>query len=440
MARPLLIIEFSGSSVRAALFPAAAGKAPSYISLPSGASVREDAGAALDAIKKDGWPDPAACSVFVSVSPSSVSMRAVSVPVDRREKINEILPFELAGTLTAETAEFVMDNIPLGNGKAIAVAMEKKTLAEYLEAFASLGVDPLWAGVTGFSIPRLLYELHPTGGEGTQAFLSADFISVSRGGKPLFFNSYSGAAGLKLNLSYLDAESIRIDEAYRTATDAAIEKLLPGVPVTVITLADGLPPEAAGMAALAQDIRKGLVGKTVNLRKGEFEYTKEKAAVGRKLRLSAVLALVIVALLLGDAYLRYAALGNSLAAYRASLRQEYTKLFPNEKVPVDEIYQLSAKLKEIEGETTLVKGGPGVLELMEGLAKAAGKDPAMSIRLLELTMAEGKIKATGEAASFDAANRFKNLLMADRLFKSVQLSDLKSKGSGAAFSLIISIS
>ena len=437
MARPLLIIEFSGSSVRAALFPSGASKAPSYISLPSGRSVREDAGAALDAVKKQTGADPAACSVFVGLPPSSVSMRAVSVPVDRREKINEILPFELAGSLSAETGEFVMDNIPLGNGKAIAVAVDKKTLAGYLEAFASLGVDPVWAGVTGFSIPRLLYELYPA--KGTQAFVSDDFISVSTGGKPLFFNSYSGLTGLRLNLSYLDAESIKIDEAYHTAEDTAIEKLLPGVPATGITLAGGLPPEAAGMAALALDVRQGVTANTVNLRKGEFEYTREKAAAGRKLRLSAVLALVIAAILLGDAYLRYAALDNTLDAYRASLRQEYTKIFPNEKVPVDELYQLMAKLKEIESETAIVKGGAKVLEVMEGLAKAAGKEGALSIRLNELTIADGKIKATGEAASFDAANRFKTLLSEDGLFKSVQISDLKSKGAGAAFSLIISI-
>jgi len=436
MARPLLIIEFSGSSVRAALFPP--GSPASHVSVPAGASIQEDAGAILDAIRKGPGADPAACSVFVGLPPSSLSMRAVSVPMDRREKINEILPFELAGALPADAGEFIMDNIPLGGGRAIAVAVEKKTLAGYLDAFASLGIDPVWAGVAGLSMPRFLHDRCPA--EGAQAFIGDGFISISREGKPLFFNSYSGHAGLKLNLAYLDAEGIRIDNAYLTATDGAIERLLPGVPITGVTLAGGLPPEAAPMAALALDVSRGLVGNTINMRKGEFEYTKEKAAVRKKLRLTAVLALVIITLLLGSAYLRYAVLDKALNSYKQALRGEYTRLFPNEKVAVDELYQLTAKLKEIESETAIVKGGPGVLELMQGLARAAGREGAMGIRLTELTIADGRIKATGEAASFDAANRFKNLLSEDRLFKSVQISDLKSKGAGAAFSLIISIS
>lgn len=438
MARPLLIIEFSGDAVAAGLFPQEAGKAPSYLSLPSRGSVREDAARALESIREKAGADPAECAVFVGVVASSVSIRSVSVPMESREKINEILPFELAGTLSSDTGELVMDNIPLGGGKAIAVAMEKRLLGEYLEAFAAVGIDPVWVGVTGFSIPGLLQELYPE--EGTKAFIGPGFISVSRQGRPLFFNSFSGAQGLKLNLSYLEAESIKIDSAYCAEGAQEIERLLSGAGVAVIEPGAGLPPEGASMAALALAVKKGLSAKTVNLRKGEFEYTKEKAATKKRLRLTAVLALVIAALLLGDAYLRYASVDRSLASYKTALRAEYTRLFPNEKVQVDEIYQISAKVKEIEREAALIKGGPGVLELMGALAKAAGTDPAMGIRLLELSVAGGKLKATGEAASFDAANRFKNILSEDRLFKGVQISDLKSKGAGAAFSLIISTS
>jgi len=106
---------------------------------------------------------------------------------------------------------------------------------------------------------------------------------------------------------------------------------------------------------------------------------------------------------------------------------------------VDELYQLSAKMKEVERETAIVQSGPGVLELMQDLADAANKEPGLSIRLTELTVADGKIKAAGEAASFDAANRFKNLLTGLGHFKSVQISDLKSQGDVAAFSLLISV-
>jgi len=251
MARPTLIIEFSGSSVRAALFPAGSGEAGSYLSIPSAASIKDGAERACDAIRKETGADPAACAVLVGVGPSSVSMRVVSVPSEKRDKINDMLPFELAGTLPADASEFVMDNVPLGEGKAIAVAMEKTALAEYLDAFASLSLDPVWVGVAGLSMARLLGSLHP--GEGTQAFIGHDFISVSKKDRLLFFNSFSGPAGLKLNIEYLDAEGVKIDEAYCAQDPGAIERLLPGANVTRTEPARGLPPEAASMAALALD-------------------------------------------------------------------------------------------------------------------------------------------------------------------------------------------
>ncbi|MFQ5735872.1 MAG: type II secretion system protein GspL [Thermodesulfobacteriota bacterium] len=440
MARPLLIIEFSSGSVRAGVFPGA-DKPPYYIALPmDGSGIKDAAAAALGALR-EGEPgvDPGACSVLVGVPPSSVSVRVVSVPVDERAKINEVLPFELSGLLSVDVEELVMDNIPMGGGRALGVAIEKKTIAEYIDAFNALGVDPVWIGVTGFSMPRFLHEADRS--PGTKAFISGEFISVSSEARPVFFNAYSATAGLKLSLSYLEAEGIRVDSVCCCAPcDPGMERLLPGVPVTELTLPGSLPPEAAGMAALAFDVGKGYAGETVNLRKGEFEYTKEKVATRKRLRLTFALVLVIAGLLLGDAYLRYMTLSSDLDAYNKALRAAYSGLFPGEKARVDALYHLSAKLKAMEKEAAIVKGRSGVLDLMNSMAAAAGKDPAMRIKVTELSIADGRLKAKGEAASFDAANRFKELLSQDRHFKSVQLSDLKSQaGQAAAFSLLISI-
>ena len=213
---------------------------------------------------------------------------------------------------------------------------------------------------------------------------------------------------------------------------------MPGVPATEVAPPDGLAPEAAAISALASDVKKGSIAQSVNLRKGEFEYTKEKAAGRKKLRLTFVM--VVAVLLLGDAYLRYMTLHSELATYKKSLRAAYTELFPNERIEIGELYQLSAKLKTMEKQTALVNGRPSVLDVINAFVRAAGKDPALGIRVTEMSIAEGHVKATGEAASFDAANRFKELLSRDKTFKSVQISDLKSKaGAGAAFSLSISV-
>ncbi|HXI09889.1 MAG TPA: PilN domain-containing protein, partial [Thermodesulfobacteriota bacterium] len=78
--------------------------------------------------------------------------------------------------------------------------------------------------------------------------------------------------------------------------------------------------------------------------------------------------------------------------------------------------------------------------LLESLSVAASKDPDARIRVNEISMAEGRIRASGEAASFEAANRFKESLAKDARLKNVQLTDLKSKtGGGAAFSLSMTV-
>lgn len=440
MARRLLIIEFSHGAVRAGVF-SAPGAAPSaYFSLPiEGKGVKDAVSSVLSAMAGKEKIDASSSDVFVSVPASSAILRVVEVPVDKREKINEILPFELAGALSVDTDEVVVDNIPIGGGRTIAVALEKKVLSEYIEAFRASNADPVWIGVAGFSIPRLLRELDKT--PGTVALIREDFISVSREGVPVFFNSYSGHGGEKLSFKYLEAEGVKIDEVrYAGVSGDDIAALAPGVPSGGIDLPYGLPPEGIGVAALALDIQKGLIGETVNLRKGKFENTRERAAFRKRLRVTMALLAAIAVFIAGDFYLRYLTLNSELAAYKKALRGSYTGLFPNEKSPADELYQLSVKLKSVEKEAAVVNAGAGALDLLNGLSAAASMDTGMRIRLQEISLAEGRLRASGEAASFEAANRFKELLSSNGHFKGVQLTDLKSKtGGGTAFSLSMSV-
>ena len=440
MARPILIIEFSHSTVRAGVYPRA-GSAPSaYFTLPSGGmGVREAVSAVLSEAAGTGKADVRASDIFVSVPPSSAILRVVEVPVGQRDKINEILPFELAGVLSVDVDDVVVDNIPAGAGRAIAVALEKKVLSEYLEAFRAANADPVWVGVAGFSVPSFLYGLEKT--PGTVAFVREDFMSVSREGVPVFFNSYSGPGGLRLSLKYLEAEGVAIDAVrYEGINGEEITALFPGVPSEEVEVPGGLTPDAIGIAAVADEVSKGDIGETVNFRKGEFENTREKSAFKRKLRFTFVLLAATALFVAGDFYVRYLTLGGELAAYKKAMRASYTGLFPGEKSPADELYQLSVKLKAIEQEAEVVNGGPGVLDLLESLSVAASKDPDARIRVNEISMAEGRIRASGEAASFDAANRFKESLAGNGRLKNVQLTDLKSKtGGGAAFSLSMTV-
>lgn len=439
MSRQALIIEFAADSVQAGLFSPSGTEPIAYASLPLAgkASVKEALQSMLASIKEKSSLDISSCRVFASIPPSSLGLRVVSVPVDKREKINEILPFELSGLLASETDNLVIDNIPLGEGAAMAITLDKKVLAEYLDAFRQFKIDPAWIGSALLSVPALLAEVNRSGG--VKAFISRDFISVSEDGRPLFFNSFNGSAGLKLNLAYIDSVGLRIDRVYFTGLDGEDLKELTKCPsMEEIELASGLPPEAAGLFALAVVLKKDLLRETVNLRKGEFEYTKDKAVLKKRLKVTAGLALIIIGLVFGDIYLKYLVLDSEFLSYRNALRGAFLEMFPTEKGSMDELYQLSIKIKLLEKESGVVKGSASVLNVLKGLVKAASSDPAAQIRLREVTIADGKVKAAGEAASFEAANRFKGEV--DKLFKNAQLSDLKAKaGGGAAFSLSVNL-
>ncbi len=440
MARRLIIIEFSHGTVRAGVFAPSLSAPSAYFSLPiGGKGVKDAVSSVFSALAGKEKVDARSSDIFVSIPASSAILRVVGVPVGQREKINEILPFELAGTLSVDTDEAVFDNMPIGEGRAIAVALEKKILSEYIEAFRASGADPVWIGVAGFSIPRLLYELEKT--PGTVALIREDFISVSREGRPVFFNSYSGPGGLRLSLKYLEAEGVKIDAVrYAGVNGEDISTLVPGVPSGELTLPEGLPPEAVGVAAVALEVQKGLINETINLRKGEFENTREKTAFRKRLRVSFALLAAISVFAAGDFYVRYLTLNGELDAYKKAMRGSYAELFPNEKSPADELYQLSVKLKSIEKEAGVVNGGPGVLDLLKNLSEAASTDPDARIRVNEISIAEGRLRASGEAASFEAANKFKESLSVNAGLKNVQLTDLKSKtGGGAAFSLSMSV-
>lgn len=440
MARRILVIEFSHETARAGLFSHALSAPSAFFSLPiGGMGVRDAVSSVLKAVSEKERAAPPSCDVFVSVPASSVILRAVDVPVGQRERINEILPFELSGTLSVDVEEAVVDNIPVGEGRAIAVAVEKKVVSEYIGAFRASGADPVWVGVAGFSIPYLLHELEKT--PGTVALIREDFISVSREGRPVFFNSYSGRGGLALSLKYLEAEGVKIDAVRYAGVDGdEVAGLLPGTPRAELTLPEGLPPEAVGVAAVALEAGRGRINETVNLRKGEFEDTRGKVSFKRKLRVTYALFAAMAVFITGDLYVRYLTLNNELAAYKNAMRSSYAGLFPGEKSPPDELYQLTVKLKSIEKEAEVVNGGPGVLDLLKSLSEAASALPDARIRVNEISIAEGRLRASGEAASFEAANRFKESLSANGRLKNVVLTDLKSKtNGGAAFSLSMGV-
>lgn len=427
------IIEIAPGAVRGSVFNAPGERAASAAEHFPQAGGRKDALSRLVSALQGG-PGGGALkeALFLSFSPALLSIRVVDVPIEDREKINGILPFELAGSLPSDAEDFVFDNMPLGNGRAIAVCIEKAFLRECLSELNGLGLDPRWGGPAAFAAPALVERLSKEGGYA--AIVTPEFFSVSEGGRLVFLNAYNGTDSLRLNIELLGSGGVTIDRAYSIGFGlGALAPAMPDIEIREGNLPEGMD-EMAAIYALSLTVRgRRLPGSAPDLRRGEFEYTKEKSAARKKLKTTIFLCALISILGISDLYMRYLAASDELASYRSALRSAYLGLFPGEGGAPDELYQMEVKMKLLHDEARVL-GGVRPAEVMRKLAATAPKEAGIVIN--ELHVGEERISAKGEAASFEAANGLKDALSRSGAFKEVLVTDLKARaGGGAVFTL-----
>lgn len=436
MAGCILILDLSGDTLRAGAFSTRAIEPLEFT------SVRFERGddhsftpamkAALESVRK--WSDEKGLKpvrVLAGVSATSLSVRILPIPFEDRKKMAEVLPFELGGLLHINVDEAVIDGMNLAPGKALAVALEKAYLRDYLAALKDLDLDPFWAGVPVLSVPALLRE----DGEGTKAFVNRDSLVVAEKGRLKFFKPFKRLEGVRLASAYLEAESMKIDEAF--VADWAVESVAEMLPwtgtVKGIDLPGRYPAEGAAILALSLALKNGAIDETINLRKGEFEYTKEKTAARKRLKTASAAVIFLALLLVADIYIKYLGASKELSSYNDTMRASYLELFPADRNVVDPLYQLEAKMKALRNEAAVLGGGRSVLDIMNTLARSGGE---LKVRFSELSVTREKVIAKGEAPSFEAANSFSERLAPGPLFSEARVSDVKAgPGGGAVFSI-----
>lgn len=449
MAGLSLIIEIGTDSVRSGVFgprlepldffiapmPAAEGSVA-----PSVDALRGALGSLIDGIRSKGYAGvlDGKGRVLIGLPGQVLSIRIVSLPFEDRRKIAEILPIELGGLLHMDVEDAVVGALPLGNGKAFGVAIEKRLMREYLALFSGMGLDPVWAGYAGFSIPALIAGMY--GKEGAKAFIGPGYLVVSDNGNIKFCKPVTTLEGVKLALTYLDAEGMRVDEAYVSGWEISIiEGLLPDARCEELKpLGHGFPPEGAGVMALSIVLKRGGLDETVNFRTGEFEYTKEKLEMRRSLRYTLLIIGIIFVLLGADIYLRHLKNYAELQSYRETLRSSYLQLFPDDKTVTDEVYAMQTRIKALKDELKLMGGGGRTLDILAALAVAG--EGGRRVSFTEVFIGEGRVTAKGEAGSFEGAEYLKDFYRKNPMFADVTVSDVKAAPEGgAAFSLSITL-
>ena len=111
-------------------------------------------------------------NVYLSLPACMLNFRVLDTPFSDRERIREVLPFELDGIILGGTDKALFDDIIVGRTEskhqALAVYIEKSVVRNMLAKLNSCGADPVFITslelgkiVKDFSPEKLLYAFKP---------------------------------------------------------------------------------------------------------------------------------------------------------------------------------------------------------------------------------------------------------------------------------------
>lgn len=415
---PLLVIDIGEDIVMAGLFSRKRLELIRSIAIP----FKGDLKVAISTILKEFGNKNLSWSV-VGLPYSSVAVRIMTLPFTDTKRLEEVLPFEAGDIFLKGSKELVLGGVSLADGNVLVVSIERGILRNYLDILKESGIDPSWVSLSLFSRDRLLKKLYD--GSDTAAFLDAESLVVSKGGRACFFKGIKDGMDLRLTLALLEGDGNEIERFY--ATDKGM-KYLDALGKNPISIKEPWH-DMAGLFAMACHFKEGFKG-GINFRKGEFAGTKERESVRNWSKTAAALLVLLMVLWGWYSYIRYETMSEDLKRMKTNLEHDYHALLPEDARVIDPLYQLEVKLKELKGTTGVMKGGVNVLDIMRGFSEAGER-----VRFNQFEIEGERVAAKGETDSFEEANNFKESLQRLPYFKDIILIDAKAKARGVGFGI-----
>jgi len=358
--------------------------------------------------------------VILALPPATLFMRELELPITDRAKVRELLPLELKGETALDADGLVFDALPLPGGKFLAVWGRVKELSEHIELLKEAGLEPEMVTASLFHWNKLA---PPTG---TVAVSDGEAVAAYLDGAPFYFRALppgSGEAELARTVAALEvARGVKVERVISHASDAQQgESFRQSSSGLLEAFADDAHAahDLAGAYAVAAAVADG---SSINLRRGAIAYTAGTEKLYQKLRVTMILAAVLVLLVFAESGVRYYLVQRDLASLNHSISGIYKEIFPGRKKAVDEVSELRSEIKRLEGAKT----SSNLLKLLKDLAEAKGEDVA-GIYETEVTGSEVRLK--GDAKSFQAANDFKAATAA--ILDGAEVSETKSRPDGS---------
>jgi len=334
--------------------------------------------------------------------------------------VRELLPLELKGETALDTDALAFDALPLAGGKFLAIWGRSKELIEKIELLKEAGLEPEQVTSSLFQWNRLAPAT------GNVAVTDGEALAAYGDGLPIYFRALppgSGEAEQSRTIAALElARGVQIDRviSYTRSTRESdiLDQGNPGLAEAFANDAHAAH-DLAGAYAVAAAVADGTA---VNLRRGALAYTAGNEKMYRKLRLTMILAAAVVLLVFAESAVRFALAKRDLASLDGSIGAVYKEIFPTRKKPVDEVAEVRAEIRKLEGAKT----SSNVLKLLKELAEAKGDDVT---GLYEIEIDGPEVRLKGEARSFQAANEFK--VRAAKVVDGGELSETKSRPDGS---------
>ncbi|MCM0080123.1 type II secretion system protein GspL [Geomonas sp. Red32] len=358
--------------------------------------------------------------VALALPPSHLFMREVQLPISDRAKVRELLPLELKGETALDTDAVVFDALPLTDGRMLAIWGRLHELTSRIELLKGAGAEPETVTASLFHWNKLAPET------GDVAVTDGEALAVYANGVTSFCRALppgSGEDEVHRTLTALElSREVKVERVISHSNQSAEgETLAKASP----SLAESFGGDAhaahdlAGAYAVAAAVADG---SAINLRRGPLAYTAGNEKLYRKLRMTVLLAAAVVLLFLVESGVRFYLVKRDLASLDKSISGIYREVFPSRKKAVDEVSEVRAEIKRLEGTRT----SSNVLKLLQDLALAKNDDIG-GIYETEITGTDVRLK--GDAKSAEAVNAFKG--RAAPLFASLDVGEVKSRPDGS---------
>ena len=392
--------------------------------------------------------------LFCTFPSPQTMVHRIPLPFADRKKKQQVVKFEAEPFLPYTADQVIVDFYSPGKDadekRSLIFAVRKKDLGESLALLKEAGLDPEGVVPEAIALFSLVQAVGKASGQGG-ALLDlgeekATLILWERGHPVLARSIFlPGAPSAPFDPSRL-AEEVR-----RTflSTEWGPEKppaenvfltggkaLLPGlekqlgdllrIPVSILPMEEvsaDVPEDARpALAAALGAALGGAAAEGVNLRREEFASSQRAQRVKGRLKVLVAYAVLLAVLGIAAFVLNFYLLEKRYQDLKAEIRKEFIRSLPEVKRVVNEVQQMRTQVQEERAKLGSFGAGPGSgspLEILRELSLMV--DPAMKVRVTELSVDPDTVEVNGEADSFDTVNQWKARLDRSARFKDVQL-------------------